>query len=73
MNQVQLVREKLDVVRQESINDSEQTIAEVTHRYERDKALLMEENSKLLTDFEAVSFFNFIFSSLISRKHSIKT
>lgn len=50
-----MAKDKLDVVRQESVNDSEQALADLTHRYEREKAILLEENAKIISDIEAVS------------------
>lgn len=48
------------MARQESLNDSEQTIAELTKRFEREKALIVEENAKLNSDVESVSLLFYI-------------
>ncbi|GLV45544.1 genghis khan [Carabus blaptoides fortunei] len=53
--EVQIVREKLDATRLESLNDSEQTIMELSRRHEREKALLLEDNTKLVTDIDALT------------------
>lgn len=40
----------------ENISDSEQTVAELNHRHEREKQMLFEDNKKLNSEVEFVSF-----------------
>lgn len=53
--EVQSAREKLDAARLENITDSEETINELSRRYEREKKMLVEENKKLMIDLEALT------------------
>jgi len=52
--QVQILKERLDSVRLENAADSEEAVAELSRRHDRDKTLLMEENKKLVLELEAV-------------------
>lgn len=52
---MQIIREKLETTRLETMNDSEQTIAELSRRHDREKTLLVEDNKKLVSDMDAVS------------------
>jgi serine/threonine-protein kinase MRCK len=52
---VQLAKDKLDAARLEELTDSEETIAELKRRHEREKLLLLEDNKKLVMDLDAVS------------------
>lgn len=59
--------------RLEAISDSEQMIAELNRRHERDKQILLEDNKKLSSNIEFVSFyfsilFSFIFCSIHKEK-----
>ncbi|XP_012250949.2 serine/threonine-protein kinase Genghis Khan isoform X1 [Athalia rosae] len=54
-HEVQSAREKLDAARLENITDSEETINELSRRYEREKMMLVEENKKLMLDLGAVT------------------
>jgi serine/threonine-protein kinase MRCK len=53
--QVQLAKDKLDAARLEELTDSEETIAELKRRHEREKLLLLEDNKKLMMDLDTVS------------------
>ena len=46
------LREKLDQARLDSLQESEETMAELKNVYEREKLMLMEENKKLQFEFE---------------------
>merc|ERR1719367_1541162 len=46
------LREKLDQARMDSLQESEETMAELKNVYEREKLLLMEENKKLQFEYE---------------------
>jgi len=52
--EVQLTKDKLEASRLENLTDSEETIAELSRRHEREKMGLREENKKLLMDLEMV-------------------
>jgi serine/threonine-protein kinase MRCK len=62
--QVQLVKDKLDAARLEELTDSEEAIAELKRRHEREKLLLLEDNKKLMMDLDSVSV-NFFYLYLI--------
>lgn len=49
-----LAKDKLDSSRLESLTDSEEQIAELSRRHDRDKLLLLEENKKLIIEVEQV-------------------
>lgn len=51
-----MLKEKQEKARLENITDSEQAIADLNRRHERDKQILLEENKKLNTEIESVSF-----------------
>lgn len=53
--EVQLAKEKLDASRLESLTDSEETIAELTRRHDREKIMLLEDNKKLAMDLDKLS------------------
>lgn len=53
--EVQSAREKLDAARLENLTDSEETINELSRRFEREKMMLVEENKKLMLDLGAVT------------------
>lgn len=53
--QLQQAREKLDTSRMESLTDSEETIAELRKRHEREMKMLSDDNRKLLADLEVLS------------------
>jgi serine/threonine-protein kinase MRCK len=55
VTQVQLAKDKLDAARLEELTDSEETIAELKRRHEREKLLLLEDNKKLMMDLDTVS------------------
>ncbi|KAJ8981694.1 hypothetical protein NQ317_003415 [Molorchus minor] len=50
--EVQLLKEKLEKSRLEAISDSEQMIAELNRRHDRDKQILLEDNNKLSSNVE---------------------
>nr|CAD7392375.1 unnamed protein product [Timema cristinae] len=54
--EVQLVRDKLDADRLEDITNSEETIAELKRRHEREKMMMLEDKKQLMMDLDAVSF-----------------
>lgn len=51
-SQLQQVRDKLDSSRLESLTDSEETIAELRKRHDREKKILLDDNRKLITELE---------------------
>lgn len=53
--EVQITKEKLDNARLENISDSEETINELSRRYEREKMMLVEENKKLMLELGSVT------------------
>lgn len=53
-------REKLDSSRLESLTDSEEAIAELQRRHDREKKMLLEDNRKLLADLETVGLKNYV-------------
>lgn len=53
--ELQQVREKLDSTRLESLNDSEETIAELRKRHDRELKIVMDDNRKLCADLEMLS------------------
>lgn len=57
--QVHVLKEKQEQHRDEAISDSEQMIAELNHRHEREKQMLLSDNRKLVSNVELVSFFSF--------------
>lgn len=59
-----MLKEKQEKARLENITDSEQAIADLNRRHERDKQILLEENKKLNTEIESVSF-NFDFFCVV--------
>jgi serine/threonine-protein kinase MRCK len=56
---VQLAKDKLDAARLEELTESEEAIAELKRRHEREKLLLLEDNKKLMMDLNTVSV-NFV-------------
>ncbi|XP_018577381.1 serine/threonine-protein kinase Genghis Khan [Anoplophora glabripennis] len=50
--EVQSLKEKVEKSRLEAISDSEQMIAELNRRHERDKQILLEDNKKLSSNIE---------------------
>lgn len=65
-----MIKEKLETARLETLNDSEQTIAELTRRHEREKALLIEDNKKLITDMDSVSFIHLFWVFFVCFTHT---
>lgn len=55
------MKDKQEKARLENISDSEQTIAELNHRHEREKQMMLEDNKKLSSEVELVSFVCFLF------------
>ncbi|GFG29816.1 hypothetical protein Cfor_00242 [Coptotermes formosanus] len=53
--EVQLAKDKLDAARLEELTDSEETIAELKRRHEREKLLLLEDNKKLMMDLDTLT------------------
>lgn len=53
--ELQQVREKLDSTRLESLTDSEETIAELRKRHDRELKIVMDDNRKLCADLEMLS------------------
>jgi serine/threonine-protein kinase MRCK len=52
--EVQLLKDKFDKSRMESLTDSEETISEIKRMHERDKLILIEDNKKLILDNNTV-------------------
>jgi serine/threonine-protein kinase MRCK len=52
---VQLLKDKLEKSRMDSLTDSEETIAEMKRMHEREKLMLLEDNKKLMMDLDSVS------------------
>ncbi len=46
------MRDKLDSTRLESLTDSEETIAELRKRHDREKKILLDDNRKLIAELE---------------------
>jgi len=65
--EVQLLKDKFDKSRMESLTDSEETISEIKRMHERDKLILIEDNKKLIQDNNTVRQF-FIISILNTYK-----
>lgn len=57
---VHLLKEKQEKTRLEALADTEQAM-EQNHRHEREKQMLRDENNKLASDVEFVSFVWFFF------------
>uniref|UniRef100_W4VRQ2 non-specific serine/threonine protein kinase n=1 Tax=Corethrella appendiculata TaxID=1370023 RepID=W4VRQ2_9DIPT len=53
--ELQQSREKLDSSRLETLTDSEETLSELRKRYEREKKILIDDNRKLISEFEILS------------------
>lgn len=53
--QLQQARDKLDTSRLESLTDSEETLAELRKRHEREMKMVTDDNRKLLADLEVLS------------------
>ncbi|XP_049786774.1 serine/threonine-protein kinase Genghis Khan [Schistocerca cancellata] len=53
--EVQAVKEKLDATRLEDLTDSEETIAELKRRHERERLMLLEDNKKLMMDLDTLT------------------
>lgn len=49
-----MFKERLDSIRLESVADSEEAVAELSRRHDRDKAMLLDENKKLMIEMESV-------------------
>jgi len=69
--QVQLAKDKLDAARLEELTDSEEAIAELKRRHEREKLLLLEDNKKLMMDLDSVSVNFFSCISDIGHKRKV--
>lgn len=54
-SQLQQARDKLDTSRLESLTDSEETLAELRKRHEREMKMVSDDNRKLLADLEVLS------------------
>lgn len=54
---MQLLKEKLDKSRSEAVSDFEQMMAELNRRNEREKQVLLEDNKKLSSNIDFVSFY----------------
>ncbi|XP_037032828.1 serine/threonine-protein kinase Genghis Khan [Bradysia coprophila] len=50
--ELQQVRDKIDSTRLESLTDSEETIAELRKRHDREKKILLDDNRKLISELE---------------------
>lgn len=50
--EVTALKEKMEQVRQEAVSDSDQMIAELTRRHERDKQILLDDNNKLSSNVD---------------------
>lgn len=50
-----MLKEKQEKARLENITDSEQAIADLNRRHEREKQILLEDNKKLNSEIESVS------------------
>lgn len=64
----------MEKARQEAISDSDQMIADLTKRHDRDKQILLEDNKKLSSNVEFVSFYfiyEFVFFLFFIFKSSI--
>lgn len=55
-----MLKDKHEKVRLEAVVDSEQIIAELNHRHEREKQILREDNDKLAANVDFVSCYIFI-------------
>lgn len=53
--ELQLTKEKLEAARMENLTDSEETISEISRRYEREKIILIEENKKLMLELGSMT------------------
>lgn len=53
---MQLLKEKLEKSRSEAVSDFEQMMAELNRRNEREKQILLEDNKKLSSNIDFVSF-----------------
>ncbi|XP_065345680.1 serine/threonine-protein kinase Genghis Khan isoform X4 [Cloeon dipterum] len=53
--EVQILKDKFDKSRLESLTDSEETISEIKRIHERDKLILIEDNKKLIQDTNTLS------------------
>lgn len=62
-----MLKEKQEKARLEAVVDSEQTIAELNHRHEREKQILREDNDKLAANVDFVSFW-YIFIKILTKK-----
>lgn len=58
---MQILKDKQEKTRIETIADSEQIIVELNHKFDREKILLNEDNTKLLSNINLVSFSFFFF------------
>lgn len=60
---MQLLKEKLEKSRSEAVSDFEQMMAELNRRNEREKQILLEDNKKLSSNIDFVSFiiYDFLF------------
>lgn len=58
---MQLLKEKLEKSRSEAVSDFEQMMAELNRRNEREKQILLEDNKKLTSNIDFVSFIIMIF------------
>lgn len=56
LKQLQSLKEKWEKSKIEAISDTEQTLAELNRRHERDKQILAEDNVKLSSNVQFVSF-----------------
>ncbi|XP_059484559.1 serine/threonine-protein kinase Genghis Khan isoform X4 [Neocloeon triangulifer] len=53
--EMQILKDKFDKSRLESLTDSEETISEIKRMHERDKLILIEDNKKLIQDNNTLS------------------
>ncbi|KAE8752370.1 hypothetical protein FOCC_FOCC000842 [Frankliniella occidentalis] len=51
--EVAVFKDRLDSIRLESVADSEEAVAELSRRHDRDKAMLLDENKKLMIEMES--------------------
>lgn len=62
---MQILKERQEKARVEAIADSEQVITELNRRHEREKLMLREDNNKLHTNINLVSFVFFCFGLFV--------
>lgn len=74
---MQLLKEKLEQSRSEAVSDFEQMMAELNRRNEREKQILLEDNKKLTSNIDFVSFifmisYHFFYLLFFNSKTPIK-